>query len=838
MAGFRERQLPKGLEGLRDFALDVRWNWSRGSDRLWEMLDAETFELTNNPQLILQDISQAKLEAASRNPELLEELQSEMTRRQEYLSDPGWFGRTLTSKPIGSIAYFSMEFGLTEALPIYSGGLGILAGDYLKTASDLGLPVCGIGLLFQQGYFQQVLSADGRQLEAFPYNDPTDLPIVPVRDREGGWLRIRLELPGRTLSLRVWRAIVGKVSLYLLDSNDPLNAPWDRAITSTLYAPGHERRFLQEIVLGVGGWKVLEELGLNIEICHLNEGHAAFVILARAHSFMARTGRSLREALWATRPGNVFTTHTPVEAAFDRFDPAMFEQFAGPLADRLGVTMQDLLALGRRDSADPFEPFNMAYLALRGSGYVNGVSRLHGRVSRQIFQPLFPNWPAPEIPIDHVTNGIHVPSWDSELATTLWCSSCGSDRWFGMPLEDENALTAVSDVDLWNFRTESRRILLDYARRRLARQLRQHGATAEKIELAASVFDPNALTLGMARRFTAYKRPNLILSDPERLARLLTQPDRPVQLIVAGKAHPADDFGKQLVQTMSQFCSRETLFDRVVFLENYDMSLSRQLTAGVDVWINTPRRPMEACGTSGMKILVNGGLNLSELDGWWDEAYAPDVGWALGDRHDHPDGRWDLVEADQFYRLLEEQIVPEFYQRDEAGLPRAWIQRVRASMSQLTPRFSCNRMLNDYVQHAYLPAAAAYHRRIADNGRLASELVDWQTEIARHWNHVHFGEVQVTRIEKAWHFDVQLYTAELDAKWVRVELYADPLRPDEAPTRIALQADGEIAGSINGHRFFGDAPDDRPAEHYTPRVRPFHPDVILPMEVPLIRWRQ
>ncbi|MBS0204638.1 MAG: alpha-glucan family phosphorylase [Planctomycetes bacterium] len=838
MSGFRDRPLPPALQGLLDFALDIRWNWSHGSDQLWERLDPETFELTSNPHLILGEMSEARLEAAARDPDLIAQLQWELKQRQEYLNDPGWFRRSFPDSLLKSIAYFSMEFGLAESLPIYSGGLGILAGDYLKTASDMGLPVCGIGLLYQQGYFRQILSSDGRQLEAFPYNDPTDLPLTPVRDRDGGRLHIRIDLPGRRMNLRVWRATVGKVPLYLLDSNDPTNSPWDRAITSTLYAPGQERRFLQEVVLGIGGWRVLEELGMDVDICHLNEGHAAFAILARAHSFGRRHNCSMPTAVWATRPGNVFTTHTPVEAAFDRFDPALIEQFAGPIVERMGASMHDLLALGRRDPDNAQEPFNMAYLAIRGSGYVNGVSQLHGQVSRQIFQPLFPEWPAVEVPVNHVTNGVHVPSWDSQLAEKLWTGACGEDRWYG----DVDHLCAsfcqVTDVDLWNFRAESRRSLIAYVRWRLARQLRQHGASVPQIERANHALDPNALTLGFARRFTAYKRPNLILNDLDRLEKILKNIEHPVQLIVAGKAHPADEEGKHLVQMMAQFAGRESLLDRVIFLEDYDMALSKRLAAGIDVWLNTPRRPWEACGTSGMKVLVNGGINLSELDGWWAEAYSPEVGWALGDGREHPEGRWDMVEADQLYQLLEESIIPEFYRRDETGIPKDWIVRVRTSMSQLTPRFSCNRMMREYLEQAYLPNARAFRRRAADNGLIAAELLEWNDKIHQTWNHVHFGDVRVTSQETQWHFDVMLYLAELDPSQVRVELYAENLQPGGDPIRIEMTCDGEIPGTLNGHRYFAEAPGNRPASHFTPRVMPYHPDVLQPLELSLIRWRR
>lgn len=830
--------MPAGLEGLRDLALDVRWNWTFGHDRLWEILDPETFERTNNPQLILESIPQHRLEKAARDPELLQELQQLLHEREAYLKEPGWFGRTYPAQPLKAIAYFSMEFGLTEALPIYSGGLGILAGDYLKAASDLGVPVFGIGLLYQQGYFRQIMSADHRQLEAFPFNDPTDLPVTPVQDRDGAWLRIRLELPGRTLLLRVWQAQVGKVRLYLLDSNDPLNSPWDRTITATLYPPEQERRFLQEVAVGVGGWLMLEALGIDVDVCHLNEGHVAFATLARARRFMVSAHCPLDVALCATRAGNVFTTHTPSGAAFHRFDPALIEHFARPVVDMLGTSMQSLLGLGRNDPDDPDEPFNMTYLALRTSGSVNGVSQLHGNVSRRIFEPLYPDWPRCEIPVAHITNGIHVPSWDSEPADKLWRQACGEDRWYGMANGMSQSMARVSDTDLWNFRAASRYALVDYVRKRLVRQVREHGAAPDTIHRAANVLDPNVLTLGFARRFTEYKRPTLLLHDPARLQQILMDTSRPVQLVFAGKAHPADEEGKWLLHCVAEFAAIPELFDRVVFLEDYNIALAKHFLAGVDVWLNTPRRPCEASGTSGMKALVNGGINLSELDGWWAEAYTPEVGWALGDGQEHAGPEWDEIEADQLYRLLESEIVPEFYSRDVAGIPQAWVQRIRTSMSRLTPQYSCNRMLRDYVEQAYLPAVAAYRRRTANQGQLAAALRDWQAALALHWRTIHFGEVRVSAGDGVWQFDVQVYFAELNPDAVRVELYADPLQPEGLPTRITLVRDGVIPGALNSYRYSAAAPADRPAEHYTPRIVPFHSELQIPLEERHVRWRR
>ncbi len=833
---FFNRPMPEGLEGLNDLALDLRWTWSHFSDRLWERLDPEAWERTGNPYFILQNVSQSQLEEAAKDNILTRDIKSWLEQRGQYLQDPGWFGRTYPATPIKHIAYFSMEFGLSEALPIYSGGLGILAGDHLKAASDLGVPIVGVGLLYQQGYFRQILNAESWQLEVFPYNDPINLPVMPVQGHNGGWLRIKLSLPGRTLLVRVWQAQVGKVMLYLLDSNDPLNSPRDRGITANLYPSEPERRLMQEIVLGVGGWRALEELGLDIDVCHLNEGHAAFVIPARARSFMAKSGQPFPVALWATRAGNIFTTHTPVEAAFDRFDSGLIRPYAQHLAEMVNVPTDELLSLGRDDPRNRDEPFNMAYLAMRGSGAVNGVSQLHGTVSRDIFQPLFPRWPRSEVPVGHITNGVHVPSWDSSEADALWTQTCGKDRWVGTLEHLRPLITEVRDDALWAFRVSQRLTLIKYVRRRLIRQLKEHGESAERIHFAEHVLDPNALTLGFARRFTAYKRPTLLLHDRARLIRRLLDHHRPIQLIIAGKAHPKDEQGKRLVQALAQFANQPELRDRVVFLEDYEMALAQELVAGIDVWLNTPRRPIEASGTSGMKVLVNGGVNLSELDGWWAEAFTPEVGWALGNGHDQEKALQDAQEAEQLYDHLEQRIIPEFYDRDHEGIPRAWVMRVRASMSKLTAQFSSNRMVREYVEKAYLPATARYHHRVEDDAKSARELYAWQNKIEESWHGLRFGEVRISEIDDHWAFEAEVFCGDMDPNAIKVELFAEAFQ-DRAQATVAMERKNPILGMVNAYHYGGLVPATRPAHHYTPRIVPFHPDALLPLEDRHIIWK-
>jgi starch phosphorylase len=840
MHAFFPRDLPPGLEALADLALDLRWTWSHAGDALWHTVDPDTWERLENPWVIVQNVPQERLEQLAKDSEFLGELERLSDERRQYLNSPGQFSEVHADANVRNIAYFSMEFGLGEALPLYAGGLGILAGDYLKAASDLGMPLVAVGLLYQEGYFRQMVDASGQQQAIYPFNDPTTLPIQPVLSPKGGWLRISLSFPGREVMLRVWQVNVGRVTLYLLDSNDPLNTPADRGITGKLYGGGPEMRLVQEIVLGIGGWQLLDTLGLEVDVCHLNEGHAAFAVLERARSTMKKTGLSFWEALWTTRAGNLFTTHTPVAAGFDRFSPELiakyFPYFRNYLAD-VGVSLGDILALGRLHPDEEEEPFNMAYLAMRGCHVANGVSRLHGEVSRRIFTDLFPRWPVHDIPVTHVTNGVHVPSWDSAWADEIWTRACGADRWMGTTEALQQAIEELSDETIWTFCAKERLDLIHHARQRLARQLGQRGADPHTVEEAEQVLDPNVLIVGFARRFAEYKRPNLLLYDRERLKRLLNHPQRPLQLIIAGKAHPDDAQGKALIKQWLEFVNLPEVRHRVVFLEDYDISLAQELVHGVDLWINTPRRPWEACGTSGMKALVNGGLNLSELDGWWAEAYTPEVGWGLGDGKEHNDAQWDAQEARILYRLLEEEVTPLFYERDTKGIPKGWVARMRSSMARLAPQFSCNRMARDYIEELYLPLASAYHYRAADSNRVGRELNAWYEKLWHHWPTLHFGSVESTENNQHWDFTVQVYLGDLTPGDVRVELYAD-IQPGLDGVCHVMQVAGEITGSVNGYIYHGAVSSGRPAEHYVPRIVPGHSAAAVPMEAPLIIWQR
>ena len=838
----KELLLPTDIEGfdsLTELALDMRWSWNHATDQVWRQLDPVLWELTHNPWGILQTVSREKLQRVLGEPAFRENVDNLVQARRDAAEAPAWFQQTYPQSQLNCVAYFSMEFMLSESLPIYSGGLGNVAGDQLKAASDLGVPIIGVGLLYQQGYFRQIIDKNGAQQALFPYNDPGQLPITPLRQANGEWLRLEIALPGYSVWLRAWQVQVGRVKLYLLDSNDAANYPAHRGITSELYGGGPELRLKQELLLGIGGWRLLTALGIQPEVCHLNEGHAAFAVLERARSFMEETGQPFETALTVIRAGNLFTTHTAVAAGFDRFPPALIERYLGGYAEqRLGITRRDLLALGRNNPNDASEPFNMAYLAIRGSGAVNGVSSLHGRVSRHLFEPLFPHWPTEEVPVGHVTNGVHVPTWDSAPADELWTEACGKERWLGTTETLEQDIRRVSDARLWQFRTDASKSLVEYARERLSRQLAISGAPPETVDGVKHLFDCNTLTLGFARRFASYKRPNLLLYDPERLLRLLTNPQRPAQLIMAGKAHPADMAGQALIQQWIHFIRQPEVRPHVIFLSDYEMHLTEQLVQGVDVWLNTPRRPWEACGTSGMKVLVNGGINLSELDGWWAEAYTPEVGWTIGDGQEHDDDPvWDAIEAEALYDLLEGEVISEFYTRDEQGIPRAWVARMRESMALLTPRFSTNRAVREYTEQHYLPAASAYRERAADKGAVGAQIVEWRHELEQKWAALHFGEVKVETDGEQHVFEVQVYLDELDPEAVQVELYANGV--DVAPpVRMKMTRVRQLVGATNGYAYRVEVPAARPATDYTARLIPRHDGVAVPLESSLILWQR
>lgn len=828
----------EGVESLIELALDLRSSWNHGADVLWKQLDPELWELTLNPWIVLKTASREKIKLLLADPEFRKIVDQLIEAKHKKVSSPAWFQENYSGSPLSCIAYFSMEFMLSEALPIYSGGLGNVAGDQLKAANDLGVPVVAVGLLYQQGYFRQIIDKDGMQQAFYPYNDPGQLPITPLRKSNGEWIRLEIALPGWSVWLRAWQAQVGNVKLYLLDSNDLANYPPHRGITSELYGGGSELRLKQEIILGIGGWRLLEALGHKPEVCHLNEGHAAFAVLERAKSFMKQADISFTDALAVTRAGNLFTTHTAVSAGFDRFSPVLIEQYLLKYAqNQLGITLHELLALGRQNPNDATEYFNMAYLAIRASGAVNAVSALHGNVSRHIFSPLFPRWPEEEVPVGFVTNGVHMPTWDSAEADALWTETCGKSRWLGKTEILEKEIQHASDEKIWQMRNASRKSLVEFTRRRLARQIEARGASRDEVEHVKNLFNPDALTIGFARRFATYKRPTMLLHDTDRLLRILTHSQRPVQLIIAGKAHPADKLGQEMIQEWMQFIKRPEVRAHIVFLSDYDIRLAEKLVQGVDVWINTPRRPWEACGTSGMKILVNGGLNLSELDGWWAEAYTPKVGWAIGDGKEHEDdSAWDAIEAEALYTLLEQEIMPEFYARENNGLPLAWIARIRESMATLTPRFSANRAVRQYTEEHYLIRARAYLARAQNKGAFGKKVAEWQSALKEKWASISFVDTQVKTVGDQHEFAVQVSLNDVDPNYVKAELYAEALTGGGSlhqEMTLVPQVPGESV-----HTYRAVVPSSRLATDYTPRLVPYFPGATVPLESGQILWQR
>jgi len=823
-----------GFDALVELALNLHWSWNHAADELWKDLNKELWETTQNPLVILRTVSQEKIKAALGDAKFRHRLDTLLQENKESYRADAWFQHKHPGAALSTAAYFSMEFMLSEALPIYSGGLGNVAGDQMKAASDLGVPVVGVGLLYGQGYFRQDFDSEGRQQALYPVNDPGQLPIRPLRQPNGEWLRLQVQLPGSKIWLRCWEVSVGRAMLYLLDTNDFANTAAHRGITSELYGGDSEMRLKQEIVLGIGGWRLLRALGLTPEVCHLNEGHAAFAVLERARSYMEDHKKPFDLAMTITRAGNLFTTHTAVSAGFDRYDPNLIRTYLNHYAvDELAISVDDLLAMGRQNPEDNSEPFNMAYLALRGSGQINGVSKLHGRVSQQIFQPLFPRWPQEEVPIGFVTNGIHVPTWDSAEADALWTSTCGKKRWRGDCLAEED-IRRIPNEQLWQLRTAGRTGLIAQMRKRYHSQLAAEGGNPSQ---AAGIFNEKVLTLGFARRFATYKRPNLLLQDSERLVRLLSNPRFPVQLILAGKAHPQDIPGQELIKQWKDFIKRPEVQGRVVFLNDYDMMLAQELVQGIDLWINTPRRPWEACGTSGMKVIVNGGLNLSELDGWWAEAYSPEVGWAIGDGQEHgEDPAWDAKEADTLFTLLEAEVIPEFYERDDSGMPGKWLGRIRESMARLTPEFSATRAIREYTESHYLPASSAYRERAANDGALGSNLLQWKQEIERHWSAVRFVSVRINTHDGQHFFQVGVAPGTLTPDHIRVDLYADSSHGQGVTCQV-MNLSGPDADTPGAFTYSAQVSATRPASDYTARIVPCRLNALVPLEASQILWQ-
>ncbi|MCU1346463.1 MAG: alpha-glucan phosphorylase [Acidimicrobiia bacterium] len=827
--------LPAALAPLERLAANLRWSWDERTRELFRWVDPATWDATSHdPVRLLASVKPERLEALAADPNFMRYLAEIESDLERYLTEPRWFSK---KSPLKAVAYFSPEFGISEALPQYSGGLGILAGDHLKAASDLGVPVIGIGLFYRHGYFRQSLSLDGWQQERFPDLDPYAMALTLCQG-----IKIRVYLAGTPLYAQVWRADVGRTPLYLLDADIDDNAPAERDVTDRLYGGDTEHRIRQEILLGMGGVQALDALGIEPQVFHTNEGHAGFLSLERIRGLIARDGLSFPEAIEAVRAGGIFTTHTPVPAGIDRFPHELIAKYFSQWANDCKITLEQLYELGRRDDTPTEDRFNMAVMGLRLAGRSNGVAKLHGEVSREMFAGLWPDVPTNETPIGSITNGVHAPTWVSSEISDLLSRSV-LPEWEGASASDWVRVKDIRDDELWRARRQGRERLVSFLRQGLRSSLERRGLSSSDAAWADEVLDPRALTIGFARRFATYKRANLLLSQPERLRALLLSADRPVQFVFAGKAHPADDPGKGLIQEVAQFASDPTVRHRFVFLDDYDISVARAFYHGADVWLNTPRRPLEACGTSGMKSALNGGLNCSILDGWWDECFDGTNGWAISSNEGERDiAKRDLLEANSLFELLEHQIVPQFYDTSEGGVPRRWLARVKSNFVTLGPYVNASRMVRDYATILYEPAAVSADAVSIDSYQPARDLAAWKQRVKAQWPGVAVLEVlgNETEVELGGTREISalLSLGSLEPGDVVVQLVHGPvgegdelLDPTVEPMTLEATRSG---GDVSYRGAFSCANAGRYG--YTVRVLPCHAGLVSPVELGRIAW--
>jgi len=843
-------ELPAQLQPLLEIANNLWWVWHPDAMELFRRLDRDLWEeVHHNPVKLLGIIDQKKLATAAGNDGYRAQLARVYEAFKAHLKELGWFGKShadlAEQKTPFRVAYFSAEFGIHESLPIYSGGLGVLAGDHLKSASEIGLPLVGVGLLYRNGYFQQYLSADGWQQEAYPELDFYNLPIEQMKYADGSPVQVRVDLPENSVFCKVWRTNVGRVPLYLLDTNLQENSPADRDITSRLYGGGPEMRIKQEIVLGIGGVRALEALNIQPTIFHMNEGHSAFLALERIRVLLDKTQLTFDQARQYVMATNVFTTHTPVPAGIDTFSPDMMTKYFKNYYPSLRLDEEGFLALGREDVTSKKQGFSMAVLAIRLADGVNGVSALHGDVSRKMWHNLWPDVPPDEVPIQHITNGIHVRSWLApEFVYVL--DRYLSSKWQTDPTDQSvwEGVSQIPDEELWRCHERCREKLVGWTRSILKDQLAQRGASFDDIATADEVLDPEALTIGFARRFASYKRGALLLRDPGRLQRLVEDTKRPIQFIFAGKAHPADHEGKELIKAIVNFARNPAVRRRIVFIENYDINIARVLVQGVDVWLNTPRRGMEASGTSGMKAAANGVPNCSILDGWWVEGYAPDLGWAIGRGESYSDGNvQDQLESQQLYDILEKQIVPMFYKRTIDNIPREWIGVMKNCMRKLVPAFNTNRMVRDYTEKFYVPSDARGRILVANNLERSIALAKAKDVLRSRWGGVKVVGVHVAgnghyRVGEDMQVEALIDLPDIDPKEIAVELYAGPISATGqigTPKVMRMNHSKQIGGPR--HVFSGQIEcRSSGRQGFAVRVVPGNADLASPFEPGLIAW--
>jgi len=836
--------LPPELKPLQEIAMNLWFSWTWEAVQLFIRLSPDLWEKSyQNPVLMLGSLTQEELEKAARDESFVGNVQRVHQNLADYLKAPGWFQEVHGEETGFQVAYFSCEFGIDEGLPIYSGGLGVLSGDTLKSASDLGLPLVGIGLLYQKGYFRQVLSLDGWQQELYPDNDWYNMPVTIERDGAGKALRIEVEMAGEKVRARIWRVQIGRVPLYLLDTNVKENSPRAREITGTLYGGDREMRIRQEIMLGIGGVRALKALGVSPTVYHMNEGHSAFLALERIRAHKAEHGLSFAESREQVFASNVFTTHTPVPAGNEQFTTELMRKYFQSMAEEIGMPWQEFLGQGQLATGKTPD-FGLTVLALRSAAHANGVSALHAETSRKMWKDLWAGLPESEVPIRSITNGIHTRSWLSHEMGDLFMRYLGP-RFREKPADSSvwDRMETIPPVELWRTHEVRRERLVFFVRNALRAQLVRQGAGASAVRAAEEVLNPEALTIGFSRRFATYKRAGLLFRQPERLVRMLASADRPVQIVFAGKAHPQDLPAKEIIKSVIHFASDARIRHRLVFLENYDINVARYLVQGVDVWLNTPRRPQEASGTSGMKAAANGGLNVSILDGWWCEGYAPDTGWAIGSGEVYRDPEeQDLVECDALYNLLENEIVPLFYERDKGSLPRGWIDMMKTSMRKLGAYFNTGRMLQEYTERSYLPAHRAGTRLAEDGFASARDLAAWRSRVAAEWSRVSMrvdggkpaGDFLVgSRVAVAVRADL----GALSADDVAVEVYYGKLDP------AGQVRNGEVIRARHEGRegtedvFRAEIPCPLSGRFgFAARIIPRHPDLVNPLTPLLLTW--
>ncbi len=840
-------KIPARLERLRDIANNVWWCWDPEAVELFYRIDRELWERTvQNPVSTLGDATQARLEELAHDEGYLTQLDRVAARLDAYLASNPWYERNPDSPEGFNVAYLSAEFGLHESISIYSGGLGLLAGDHLKSASDLGLPLVGVGMLYREGYHRQYLNADGWQQERYPHNDVYKMPVHLVRTAEGTPLLVDVDYPERVVKTRIWLCDVGRVPLYLLDTDFDGNDPDDREITARLYGGDRDMRIRQEILLGIGGVKVLHALDVFPTVYHMNEGHSAFMTLQRIKELMLQEGLTFEQAVEAVKSASVFTTHTPVSAGNDMFSPEMMEHYFRKYCEEISINMNQLLALGRQDPNDTREPFCMTVLALKVSAAANGVSKLHGETARGMWSRTWRDIPEDEVPVTSITNGAHTRFWVSRDLAGLYDRYLGPG-WIANPADEAvwSRIDDVPDAELWRTHERRRERLVNFARRRLVWQLKNRSASNAEIVAAAEVLDPEALVIGFARRFATYKRANLFMADPERLVRLLKNDRQPIQMLVAGKAHPQDNQGKELIRNIIHFVRRYDVRNQVVFLEDYDINVARYMVQGVDCWLNTPRRPMEASGTSGMKAAANGVLNISISDGWWCEAERlGENGWTIGHGESYANAdEQDFVESQMLYELLEREVVPAFYDRGRDGLPRRWIKRMKTAIRTICPVFNTHRMVQEYADRFYMPCTVRRNELRGQKRARSIALSDWKRKVLAAWNKVHFLEVESGPTEgllfsSSLPVKADLQLGKLKDTDVTVEIYygdVDSYGRIINGRHTQMQCVGKLDGGI--YRFEGAILCDKTGQQgFTVRAIPTHPDLHNKHETALIAW--